>query len=176
MLFYNYPEDYAAGGWMYSLKYLLAAILISGLSVNPLYASYVFDELYLVDVQPNIGGHRLIIRASGEYEVTIVKPSRSGKYDQEYTGQLDAIDVKRIKKAFKASKFITMKLPASKKSNSAAGPVIEVTTNGNTISKQKMTGVRHKNFDELYGTLLAIINKIKRKKALSSDLDIPVIP
>ncbi len=161
---------------MYSLKYLFAAILISGFLPNPLYASYVFDELYLIDVQPNIGGHRFIIRANGEYEVTIVKPSRSGKYDQEYAGQLDQIDVKRLKKAFKASKFITMKLPASLKSNSAKGPVIEVTTSGHTISKQKMTGIRHKRFDELYGTLLAIINKIKRKKAISSDLDIPVVP
>lgn len=162
---------------MFSSKYrLLVVIFVAGVFLSPVYALATFDELRLMDVQPNIGGHRFIIRANGEYEIQIIKPSRSGQKNREYTGQLDLADFKRIKRALKASRFVTMKLPASYGDSSASGPVIQLITDGKTISKQKMTGARHRRFDELYGTLLAVINKIGHKKRHSDDLDIPVLP
>lgn len=154
---------------------VVLVLLLSVVFVRPTYASVTFDEIRLMDIQPKIGGYRLVIRNNGEYEIQIVKPSRSGQNNREFSGQLDKSDFRRVVKALKASNIRSMKLPVAQGS-SASGPIIQVIVDGETISKQKMTGAKHRRFDELYGTLLAIINKIGLKKQDSDDLDIPVLP
>lgn len=155
---------------------LIAGLL--GILLTPAYAvSGTFDELRLIDVQPDIGGHRFILKGDGEYEIKIVKPSRSGQNNQEFIGHLDDRELKRVKRALKASRFETINLPSTKGGVSDSGPVIQLISNGNTVTRQKMTGNRHRRFDELYGTLLAIINKIGRKKRLQpEESDNPVLP
>ena len=159
-------------------KGLIALVGLVGIVFNPAYAvSETFDELRLIDVQTDIGGHRFILKGNGEYEIKIVKPSRSGQNNEEFIGYLDSRDLKRINRALKASRFETINLPSTKGGVSDSGPVIQLISNGNTVTRQKMTGIRHRRFDELYGTLLAIINKIGRKKRLQpEESDNPVLP
>ena len=155
-----------------------ALIFLTMVMLSPAYAvAEPFDELKLVDIQPEIGGQRFIIKNNGEYELKIVKPSRSGQNDQEYTGFLGLKEFKKIKQVLKSAHFTDIKLPAKKADDSSKGPIVELIHEGNVIRKQKLTGIKHRRFDEVYGTLLAIINQIvKKKRNQPSESDVPVLP
>ncbi len=155
---------------------VMLVLFLSVVLVSPTFASEMFDEIRLDDVQPRIGGYRLVIRNNAEYEIHVIKPSRSGENDHEFSGLLNKKDFARVVKALKSANIRSMKLPYKQGSNSASGPIIQVIVAGETISKQKMAGARHRRFDELYGTLLAVINKIGLKKQNSDGIDIPVLP